>query len=154
MPVIEDVIEFPSVEWFDFLCDHSREEPEIYEALGFANFRLAVEITRDSGKPRQFGIFFDGYDVISYGELADGSTFDPEAVVTGSIETWREMANNILANGVADSSHTLNALSIADTPLRVFSSDPLGKDKFFRYAETIQTLFDATSRQREGTVVA
>lgn len=53
------------------------------------------------------------------------------------------MAANIATNGGADLAHTLNALSIAEAPLRVSSLDPLGRDKFFRYAETLQTLFDS-----------
>jgi hypothetical protein len=57
------------------------------------------------------------------------------------------MVGNIVANRGADPRPTLNALSIAEAPLRVSSPDPVGRDKFFRYAETLQTLFDARPRQ-------
>ena len=63
------------------------------------------------------------------------------------------MVYNISANGRADNAHTLNALSIAEVPFQVRADDPLGKDKFFRYAETLQTIFDATSRDGDGIVI-
>jgi len=137
---------FPSAEWFDFLCADAKEHPGTYEALGFADFRLLFEIECDDGIVDRFGIVFDGYDVLSAGKIEDVLAFNAEAAITGPRAVWSDMVGNIVDNQSADSSHTLNALSIAEAPLRVYSDDPLGKDKFFRYAETLQTLFDSTSR--------
>ena len=128
--------------WFEAMVADARNRPEVYRRLGFAGLRLVVEET-DGVDIRRFGLVLDGYDVSCAGKLQDLETFRPDATVSGSRETWDEMAANIVANGHADLSHTLNALSIAETPLRVTSPDPLGRDKFFRYAETLQTLFDA-----------
>ena len=139
---------FPSDRWFEFLAAHASEEPEVYQALGFANFRLAVEIVPDSGgAATTYGIVFDGYDVTSNGELSDPAGFAPDATISGPLSAWTEMVDNIASHGGADNAHSLNALSIADTPLQVTAQDPLGKDRFFRYAETLQTLFDATARR-------
>ncbi len=153
MVITESVIDFPSVEWFDFLCDHAKEEPEIYESLGFAFFKLAVELVDEGGRVQAYGIVFDGYDVISFGDVTGYGNFQPDATISGPLAAWREMVNNISANGGADSAHTLNALSIAEVPFQVRADDPLGKDKFFRYAETLQTIFDATSRDGESIVI-
>ncbi len=138
--------QFPSSEWFDDLASHAAEAPQLYEALGFANLRLLIEILQPSASKHHFGLVFDGYDVTSVGEIADPASFDAEVTLTGDFDDWREMIENIARNGGADRSHTLNALSIADYPLRVMSVDPIGRDKFFRYAETLQTLFNATGR--------
>ncbi|MDA8183303.1 MAG: hypothetical protein ACYCUF_03210 [Acidimicrobiales bacterium] len=140
--------EFPSAGWLEGLASHAAEAPEVYQALGFANFRLAIEVVDPSGMPRRFGLVLDGYDVVSAGEIQDLSAFAPEALVTGALDAWREMLDNIAENGGADRAHTLNALTLADVPLRVTSDDPMGRDKFFRYAETLQTLFDATGRRQ------
>lgn len=139
--------DFPSAGWLDGLASHAAEAPEIYQALGFANFRLAIEVVDPSGMPRHFGLVLDGYDVVSAGEIDNLPVFAPEAILTGALDAWREMVDNIAENGGADRVHTLNALTLADVPLRVTSDDPMGRDKFFRYAETLQTLFDATGRR-------
>ncbi len=135
---------FPSAEWFASLSAHATSDPERLRTLGVADFRLAVEIVDTDGKVRTFGVIFDGYDITSAGEFSDPEVFGSEATLTGPIEAWQAMVANITEHGAADGLHTLNALSIADTPLKVVADDPMGRDKFFRYAETLQTLFDAS----------
>ena len=131
--------------WFERMADDARNRPDVYRRLGFGDLRLVVEQT-DDASIRRFGLILDGYDVVSTGELDDLDNFGSDATITGTRETWDEMAANILANGAADLAHTLNALSISEAPLRVSSPDPIGRDKFFRYAETLQTLFDSLAR--------
>ena len=134
------------VSWFQTMADDARSRPDVYRRLGFGDLRLVVEETDDSDTHR-FGLILDGYDVVSAGELDDVDGFRPDAIITGARATWDEMAANIVANGEADLAHTLNALSIAEAPLKVVSPDPIGRDKFFRYAETLQTLFDSLARE-------
>jgi hypothetical protein len=138
---------FPSDAWFEAMAADARNRPDVYQHLGFADFRLVVEV-RDEVAARQYGLVLDGYDVLYAGELDDLEAFGPDAIVAGAPSTWRDMMDNIVRNGGADGAHTLNALSIAEDPLRVRSDDPLGRDKFFRYAETLQTLFDSLARSQ------
>lgn len=135
--------------WFDAMEVDARVRPDVYRDLGFADFRLMVEET-DGVYVRRFGLVLDGYDVLFAGELDDADAFGAEATVTGPKEVWDDLHANIVANGGADREHTLNALSIAEAPLRVESPDPVGRDKFYRYAETLQTLFDALARAPLG----
>lgn len=128
--------------WFDAMAADAHSRPDVYRRLGFADLRLVLEETDGVGS-RRFGLVLDGYDVHSAGQLDDVDAFGPDAVVTGPRQTWDEMAANIVAHGGADGAHTLNALSIAEEPLRVTAPNPIGRDKFFRYAETLQTLFDS-----------
>lgn len=132
---------FPSDIWFEAMVTDARTRPDVYSRLGFADLRLVIEETGGE-RERHFGLVLDGYDVFYAGELDDVDAFAAEAVVSGTDDTWQEMIANIVENGGADGAHTLNALSIAEAPLRVSSLDPVGRDKFFRYAETLQTLFD------------
>ncbi len=138
--------DFPSGKWFDALAEDVSHHPEDYERLGFADCRLALEVIGESGKARWFGLFMDGYDIGSEGELVDLDSFGPDVVLSGPKAVWDEMVDNIVVHGGADRSHTLNALSIAGFPLQTRSEDPMGRDKFYRYAETLQTLFDSAGR--------
>ncbi|MHB1986548.1 MAG: hypothetical protein ACYCSF_00960 [Acidimicrobiales bacterium] len=138
-------VTFPSDACFEAMAADARNRPDVYQHLGFADFRLVVQV-RDEEATRHYGLVLDGYDATYAGELNDLDTFRPDAVVVGTPSTWQDMIDNIVGNGGADGAHTLNALSIAEDPLFVQSDDPLGRDKFYRYAETIQTLFDSLGR--------
>jgi len=139
--------DFPSHEWFSRLAESASADPEAFERLGFAEFRLLVAVS-DGDDVRRFGIVLDGYDVEYAGEVADVDAFAADATVSGPLAVWSEMAENIATNGRADNEHTLNRLTMAGDPLRVEASDAMGHDKFFRYAETLQVLFDGTGRER------
>lgn len=139
--------DFPSNEWFERLVSTAEENPEEFERFGFAELRLMVEVV-DGDHIGRFGIVLDGYDVEYRGVVVDVDAFTPDATVTGPLDAWTEMAENIEANGRADNEHTLNRLTMAGDPLRVDAPDPMGHDKFFRYAETLQALFDGTGRTR------
>jgi hypothetical protein len=129
--------------YFERLARVPAEDPGRLRPLGFADFRLLVEAVREDGSAERYGIVLDGYDVEVVVPVDDPARFDAEATLSGPVEAWREMLENVEANGGADRFHTLNALSIAEVPFRVSSPDPLGRDKFFRYAATLQELFDA-----------
>jgi hypothetical protein len=133
--------------WFEALADVAQGEADRLAALGIADFRLLVEVASETDTAR-YGIVLDGYDVTVTHRLGpqEASSFD--AVLRGETASWQELIENILANGGADIAHSLNALSIAGWPLQLSSDDPVGRDKFFRYAETLQALFDGISRVR------
>jgi hypothetical protein len=128
--------------WFETMAADARTRPDVYSKLGFADLRLVVEEV-DGATAHAYGLVLDGYDVIATGPVEDVAAFGADAVLTGPREAWDEMAANIVVHEGADGAHTLNSLTIAETPLRVISTDPMGRDKFFRYAETLQTLFDS-----------
>lgn len=139
--------DFPSPEWFTRLAAIPDQDPEAFERLGFAELRLVVEVVGQDATSR-FGIVLHDYDVEYAGEIADVTAFAPDATVSGPLEVWSEMAENIAQHGGADNEHTINRLTMAGTPLRVDAPDAMGRDKFFRYAETLQALFDGTGAQR------
>lgn len=139
--------EFPPNGWFECLAASVHEDPEAFERLGFAELRLVIEVV-DGDDVRRFGLVLDGYDVDYAGEIADVDAFGADATVSGPIDAWSEMAANIEMHGGADNEHTLNRLTMAGVPLIVDGPDPMGRDKFFRYAETLQALFDGTARRR------
>ena len=62
---------------------------------------------------------------------------------------WREMLTNIRENGAADMRHTLNSMDLSRAPdglARTKTDDGYRLDLFFRYNQTFQHYFDASSR--------
>lgn len=135
---------FPSSEWFGALAACASESLD-FERLGFADLRLAFEMSDAPGGPRSFGVVLDGYDVTSEGELDPAASFDADATIRGPLATWEEMVSNIVEHGMADGAHTLNALTIAGLPLAIVSSDPVRRDRVYRFAETVQQLLDSAA---------
>lgn len=133
---------FPSERWFSELIARAMSDGPLMERLGIADLRLGVEILDSHGTPTLFGIVLDGYDIEAVGEVSE-TEFEPEVVVSGSIDTWREMVASIETHGRADSTHTLNSLAIVGAPLCIRAADPMGNDKFFRYMGTLQAIFDS-----------
>ncbi|MCZ7529301.1 MAG: hypothetical protein M5U31_02505 [Acidimicrobiia bacterium] len=136
---------FPSTDWFDALAAAAREDNEVLESLGFANIRLALRIEGAPDGDTVYGLRLEDYDVFSDGEVDTGD-WGADCVLEGPAAVWEEMVANIVENGAADLGHTLNALSLPETPLRVVADDPMGRDLFFRYNQTLQEIFDRAAR--------
>ena len=64
-------------------------------------------------------------------------------------DEWREMILNISDNGSADLDHSLNSLDLNKSPdslAHSLNEDGYRLDFFFRYNQTFQYFFDASSR--------
>ena len=134
---------FPNPKWLDYLVGLVKRDPDRLKDLGIADFRLAIKIEFEDGSDKTFGLILDGYDVDSQGEISGIDSFKPEATLSGSFDAFKEMLDNIVENRGADKFHTLNTLCLAEFPLRISSDDPIGRDKVYRYAETLQVIFDS-----------
>ncbi len=141
-------VRFPSKEWFESLRDLMNSDAERYRHLGYVDARVALLIAADEGleAPAVYGITFEAFRCMDVRELSDPREIDPEFVMEAPYGVWKEMIENIRANGRADLTHTLNYLSLPNIPMRVWSDDPLGRDKFFRYNQSLQEFFDDASR--------
>ena len=80
-------------------------------------------------------------------ELAAGELerFDPDWIIEGDLDGWREMIENIKANGRADSEHTLKCLSLLEHPFRLHGSDQGRVARFHRQALSFQEFLDASA---------
>ena len=136
---------FPSLAWFNAAIAATTDDPTAHERLGVADLRFGVEVVFDDGHCELYGLVLDGYDLAACGPV-NAEEFWPEVTVSGSLDTWREMVADIEAHGHADPGHTLNALSLANTPLEVTASDVMGQDKFYRFMGSLQAIFDAAGK--------
>ncbi len=142
-------IDVKSRGWVDQMIVNATNDTKSFSHLGFADLRLALEVV-DLDHTYSFGVVLDGYDFDCLGEIDSFDDFQPEVTLSGTVEVWREMLSNIKAHGAADTAHTLNTLTIAEFPMQAKSQDPIGRDKFFRYAATLQELFDHAFTHQKG----
>ncbi|HUO05754.1 MAG TPA: hypothetical protein VMU16_11215 [Candidatus Binataceae bacterium] len=140
------MIRFPSVLWFEEMRALANSDPEHLRRLGTVDLALVVKID-SADRSSLFEIAFSGYRCTQVRELADLAAAAPDAVVIeGPYQTWREMVENIRAHGHADLNHTLNTLTIYDTPMRVTARNQLDTDLFYRYQQNLQEFFDNAAK--------
>jgi hypothetical protein len=142
---------FPSVGWFRALADRMAAQPEKYGRLGATDLTLVPRIVFPDGHAELYGLAFEGHRcrAVERLERADAAPGRHPVVLEGGYGAWREMVENIRQHGHADLTHTLNYLTLPDWPLRLVPVDEgegqLDVDRFYRYAETLQSFFDETA---------
>lgn len=140
------MVRFPSQEFFQGLRDRVNANPDRFRRLGTVDMTLVVKIDYDDSSSECYEIVFSGYRCVSVAPVAAVSQVSSEAVVlSGSYSSWREMIENIVANGQADMDHTLNTLTLLDEPLRIDSANQLNTDLFYRYQQNLQEFFDGAA---------
>jgi hypothetical protein len=133
---------FPSTRWFQTLAGRMAKDEAAYRELGSIDCTMVVRVDGPAGNDL-YEIVFEGFGVRSVRRLerledAAAGHF----VLEASLETWREMIENIRANGGPDLTHTLNYLTFPDDPMRVTGPDQLEVDAFYRYNESLQRFFN------------
>ena len=133
-------VPFPSVAWFERLGGLMAEQRPRFEHLGTIDCVMQVTII-DGGpgeEPWQVQVTFEEFAVTDVRLVGDDELERADFVMETDLATWREMVENIVAGGGPDLAHTLNYLSLPGTPIRVWSPDPLRRDAFFRFNQTLQ----------------
>lgn len=140
---------FPSVEWFQRLADLLAEDIERFRKLGEVDTKFAINITdgKADGTAWLVQIDFEEFSVTGIKEIEESALAGLDFIIETDRESWEEMVESIKAgDGRPDLDHTLNALSMAGTPIRVWSTDPLGRDAFFRYNQSMQQFVNHSAR--------
>lgn len=135
------VADLPTVDWLTRLADELMSDPEPFHKLGEIDCRFAVSMldgAADGGR-LSVQVTFEEFAVTEIKEISETDLDDMDFVMETDQESWQEMVDNIRAGGGRpDLEHSLNALSITGIPIRVWSSDMIGKDMFFRYNQSLQ----------------
>ena len=138
-------VSFPSTEYFKALKEKMAADQERFRRLGFIDTTFGVRVGLN-GKMRNFVLEFEVFELKDVHEVA---AIDPKKVdftIEGDTGVWREMIENILRNGEADTSHDINTLAHFGEQLKVVYDDPDGHDKLYRFMESIQKFFDLSSK--------
>jgi hypothetical protein len=138
-------VSFPSTEYFKALKEKMAVDQERFRRLGFIDTTFGVRVGHN-GKMRNFVLEFEVFELKDVHEV---EAIDPKKVdftIEGDAGVWREMIENILRNGEADTSHDINTLAHFGERLKVVYDDPDGHDKLYRFMESIQKFFDLSSK--------
>ena len=136
-------MKFPSVEWFEALEKQAAKNADTFRRLGFCDAIVGVKVLAENGdgQSQGFVLTFDGYSCKSVKPIADPENV-ADFVLEAKLSAWKEMIENIAANGGADLKHTLNYLTLPGDPIKVTAKDQLKDDVFSRFNSTFQEFFD------------
>ena len=140
-------MKFPTVEWFEALEEQANANIDTFRRLGFCDAIVGVKILAENGtgSDRGFILTFDGYSCNSVEEVADPAAV-ADFVLEGRLGAWKERIENIIENGGADLSHTLNYLTLLGDPIKCVATDQMKDDVFSRFISTFQEFFDGAQR--------
>ncbi|MCX8072068.1 MAG: hypothetical protein N3C12_06415 [Candidatus Binatia bacterium] len=137
---------FPSLSWFQELARLARVHRSRFEHLGYAD--CVAEFCVTDGRPSPFAVqvTFEEFDVTDVRIPSVSDHYRADFRVEGDLATWQRMLESIARNhGRPDLDQTLNHLTHMGTPMRVTSTDPLRRDLYFRYAQTLQEFFNLSA---------
>ncbi|MGH7988303.1 MAG: hypothetical protein ACREQX_18705 [Candidatus Binataceae bacterium] len=139
---------FPQPDWFLALGRLMEAEGERFRRLGYAEVRFAVGVMSDEGETfeRATGVEIAGYQLARAVALDDVAGFDPDFVICARRAIWQRMIDEIARNGRPEPRHTLNSLALMGDELWLESSDQLREDKFYRFNQTLQELFNLVAQ--------
>jgi hypothetical protein len=136
---------FPSTQWFEALAHRMVQEEAAYRELGSIDCTMVVKVDA-AESPDLYEVAFEGFTVRSVRRLVRLEDAAPEHfVIEASLDTWREMIENIRAHAGPDLTHTLNYLTFPDEPMRVTGPDQLEVDAFYRYNQSLQRFFNGAA---------
>ena len=140
-------IAFPSTGWFQALADIMNADHETHEHLGFIDCvaQFTVLDGGADGGSVAYQVTFEEIEATDVREVAAGDVGRESFALKATSATWREMIESIAAGGgCPDLGHTLNALSHVGTPIALVGADPLERDRYFRFNQSLQTFVNAS----------
>lgn len=134
---------FPSADWFQTLADIMADQQAHFEGLGACDCIGQVTIWDAPDGEWRCQFVFEEFGVHTVREVSEDADADADWIMETDMETWQEMVESIVeGEGQPGLLHTLNRLSMPGTPIRMWSTDTLNRDTFFRFNQTIQHFFN------------
>ncbi len=136
----DEIVAFPSIEWFELLAQRMAEQRDHFVSLGSCDCTAQVTIWDGPGGDEwRCQVVFEEFGVESVRLVSEEDEEAADFILETDRETWQEMVDSIVeGEGRPGLLHTLNRLTMPGTPIRCWSHDPLGRDAFFRFNQTIQ----------------
>jgi hypothetical protein len=145
---------FPSETFFERLKERINRERGRFAELGLFDASFGVRIAADkSGQPeRLIALRFETYQCTGIAEVAaDKAHEDLDFILEAPAAVWRKMLVARAPGKRRDNDHSINTLSHFDFPMRVSYAEPDGHDRLYRFAESVQLVFDlAAAIEAEG----
>ena len=131
---------FPSTEWFEAVRELVNADDE-YRRLGTVDTSVGVKVG-DS----LYEVSFEAFECTGVREIQESELSDTDFWLEQSPEEWREMLENIKQHGAADLQFTLNTLDLNKPEGFARSHDGYRRDAFYRFNQSLQHFFDASSK--------
>lgn len=142
-----DRVPFPSLAWFERLAKRMEANRARHEHLGYIDCtaRFCISDGGPGRSPWTAEVRFEEFEVVDLREVGradEGADFTLEA----PLSVWRGTIESIArGHGRPDLEHTLNRLSHMGTPMQLLGDDPLQKDLYFRYNQSLQEFVNASA---------
>ena len=130
---------FPSVKWFEAVRDVANGDERLHK-LGTCDAVMGVKVLDQA-----FEITFEAFDCTGVREISTADLAKTDFYLDAPYETWQEMLADIKEHGKPDRQHTLNTIDFLDPEGFAKSDDQSKKDSFYRYGQTFQQFFNASS---------
>jgi hypothetical protein len=134
-------VTFPSVEWFVALGQIMHEQREHFAKIGDIDCVMQLTLLDGgaAGAPWRCQVTFAGIDVADVREVGEADEERADFILETDFDTWKEMVENIIEHqGKPDLDHTLNRLSLPGVPIRLWSVDPVRRDAYYRFNQSLQ----------------
>jgi len=142
-----ETIPFPSLAWFEKLADLMKQNRARQEKLGYVDCVVAFTVLDGgpNGSPWSAQVTFEEFEVTDVREADAEDAERADFALEATLATWREMIMSIArGGGRPDLEHTLNYLSHPGTPIYLRSDDPLRRDMYFRFNQSLQEFVNAS----------
>ncbi len=138
---------FPSCGWFQAAAEIMKQDRQRQELLGYIDCVVDFKIVGENGQLiDRIRVVFEEYDAVEIKSVDDVSSDEVDFVLEASLETWKAMIESIKAGeGQPDLTQSLNYLSHLGTPLALKADDPLRRDMYFRFNQSLQEFFNASA---------
>lgn len=146
---VEATVPFPSAAWFQRLADAMNANRTRQEQLGYVDC-VAEFAVGDPDRPEtatdRVQVTFEEFEAVDVRPALPNDSGRADFTIVAPRAIWRAMIESIAAgNGRPALDQTLNRLSHLGTPMRVVSDDPLKRDLFFRYNQSLQEFVNASA---------
>ena len=166
---------FPEPQWFLALGRLMAARGELFRRIGYVETRFIVRVLPDEGgggeernqeernqedrdqedrdqEERNTGVAMQGYALTDAVALAPGAaaSFDADFTICARGAVWRRMLDEIARGGRPELRHTLNSLALIGDELWLESADQLREDKFYRFNQSLQELFNLAAELPVG----
>jgi hypothetical protein len=141
-------VPFPSLSWFQRLAALMNDERPLHEKLGYVDclVRFTVRDGGASGSGWSAEVRFEEFEAVEVREVSSETSEAPDFILDASLGTWRSMIESIDTRGGKPAlEQTLNRLNLEGS-LLVNAADPLGRDMFFRFNQSLQAFVNASGR--------
>jgi hypothetical protein len=148
MTTATEALLFPSVAWFSRLAELMEARRDRHVHIGtidcLAQFTIFDAPT--AGENFHVQVRFEEYSVVEVRQVSEAESANADFILETDLDVWQEMVQNIRdGQGRPDLEHSLNKLSLPGVPMRLWSEDPLARDLFFRYNQSLQEFWNACS---------